>query len=53
MYPFLNKASFYGEELLAPRPASKLEEHTLSAVSDCLFNIFTATLHVGGHSSAT
>jgi hypothetical protein len=36
---------FYGEELLAPRPTPKLEGHPLSAVRDCLFNIFTATLH--------
>jgi hypothetical protein len=35
---------FYGEELLAPRPTSKLEGHPLSAVSDCLFNIFAAFL---------
>jgi hypothetical protein len=40
---------FYGEELLAPRPTPKLEDHPLSAVRDCLFNIFTATLHIGGH----
>jgi hypothetical protein len=36
---------FYGEELLAPRPNPKLEDHPLSAVRDCLFNIFAATLH--------
>jgi hypothetical protein len=41
---------FYGE-LLAPRPTPKLEDHPLSAVRDCLFNIFTATLHIGGRSS--
>ena len=29
----------------------KLEEHPLSAVRDCLFNIFAATLHTGGRSS--
>ena len=51
MYPYLNKASFYGEELLAPHPTSTLEDHTLSAVSDCLFNTFTATLHIGSCSS--
>ena len=44
-----NKASFYGEELSAPRPTSKLEDHPLSAVRDFLFNIFAATLHIGGH----
>jgi hypothetical protein len=31
---------FYGEE-----------DHPLSAVRDCLFNIFAATLHIGGRSS--
>jgi hypothetical protein len=36
---------FYGEELLAPRPASRLEYHPFSSVRDCLFNIFAATLH--------
>jgi hypothetical protein len=30
---------FYGEELLAPRPTPKLEDHPLSVVRDCLFNI--------------
>jgi hypothetical protein len=34
---------FYGEELLAPRPTPMLEDHLLSAVCDCLFNIFAAT----------
>ena len=48
---FLNKASFYGEELLAPRPTPKLEDHPLSAVRDSFFDIFAATLHVGGRSS--
>jgi hypothetical protein len=42
---------FYGEELLAPRPNTKLEDHLLSAVRDCLFNIFAVTLHSGGRSS--
>ena len=46
-----NKIRFYGEELLAPRPTSKLEEHPLSAVRECLFNIFAATLHIGDRSS--
>ena len=51
MYPFRNKDNFYGEGLLAPRPTPKLEDHPLSAVRDCLFNIFAATLHIGGRSS--
>jgi len=42
---------FYREGLLAPRPTLKLEDHPLSAVRDCLFNIFAATLLIGGHSS--
>jgi hypothetical protein len=37
---------FYGGELLAPRPTTKLEGHPLSAVRDCLLNIFAATLHI-------
>jgi len=37
---------FYGERLLAPRPTPKLEDHALSANSDCLFNTFTAALHI-------
>jgi hypothetical protein len=32
--------------VLAPRPTPKLEDHPLSAVRDCLFNIFAATLHI-------
>jgi hypothetical protein len=48
---FCNMIRFYGEDLLAPRPIPKRENHPLSAVRDCLFNIFTATLHIGGRSS--
>ena len=51
MYPFRNKDSFYGEKFLAPRPTPKQEDHLLSAVHYCIFNIFAATLHVGGRSS--
>jgi hypothetical protein len=46
-----NEISFYGEELLASRPAPKLDDHPLTAVRDCLSNIFTVTLHIGGRSS--
>ena len=42
---------FHGEGLLAPRPTTKLEDHPSSAVRDCLFNLFAATLHIGGRSS--
>jgi len=42
---------FHGEALLAPRPTPKLEDHALSAVRDCLFNLFAATLHIGGRFS--
>jgi len=48
---FHNKIRFYGEELLAPRPKAKLEDHSLQAVRDCVFSIFAATLHIGGRSS--
>jgi hypothetical protein len=41
----------YGEEFLAPRSTPKLEDHPLSALEVCLFNIFTASLHIGGRSS--
>jgi hypothetical protein len=51
VWTFRNKIYFYGEELLAPRPTPKLEDHPLSAVRDCLFNIFAVTLHIGGRSS--
>jgi hypothetical protein len=43
---FRNMVIFYGEELLAPRPTPKLEDHHLSAVHVCLFNVFAATLHI-------
>ena len=39
------------EALLAPRPTPKLQDHPLSAVRDCLFNIFAAILHIAGRSS--
>ena len=48
---FPNYVSFYGEELLAPRLNPKLEGHPFSAVSDCLFNVFAATLHIECRSS--
>jgi hypothetical protein len=46
LWIFVTRFFFYGEELLAPRPTSKLEDHPLSAACDCLFNIFAATLHI-------
>jgi hypothetical protein len=41
---FGNIIIFYGQ-LLAPRPTPKLEDHPLSAVRDCLLNVFAATLN--------
>ena len=38
--------NLYSEQLLAPRPTPKLEDHPFSAVRDGLFNIFAATLHI-------
>ena len=49
-YLFGNKAIFYGDELLAPRPNPKMD-HPLSDVRDCLLNIFAAIVHIGGRSS--
>jgi hypothetical protein len=43
---FRNMVIVYGEELLAPRPTPKLKNHPLSAVHDCLFNVFAATLRI-------
>jgi hypothetical protein len=43
---FRNMVNFYGEELLAPRPTPKLDDHPLSAVRNCLFNVFAAILHI-------
>jgi len=37
---------FYGEELLPLRPTPKLEDHPLSVVRDCLFDIFAASVHI-------
>ncbi len=45
------KIFFHGEELLAPDPTPKLENHSLSAVRHFLFNLFAATLLIGSHSS--
>jgi hypothetical protein len=43
---FHNKVIFYGEELLAPQPNPKLEDHPLSAVCYNVFNTITATTHI-------
>jgi hypothetical protein len=42
---FRNRFIFYGEGLLAPRPTPKLEDHPLSSVRGCLFNVFAANFH--------
>jgi hypothetical protein len=41
---FVRSLFFYNEELLVPCPNSKLEDHPLSTVRNCLFSIFAATL---------
>jgi hypothetical protein len=51
IWTFHNKIWLYSEELLPPRPNPKLEDHLLLAVHNYLFNIFAATLHIGGRSS--
>ena len=42
---------FKREGLLAPRPTPQLEDHPLPAVRDRLFNLFAATILIGGRSS--
>jgi hypothetical protein len=46
-----NVVSLYGEELWAPHPTIKLEDHHVSAARYCLFSILAAALHIGGNSS--
>jgi hypothetical protein len=43
---FRNALIFHGVELLAPRLTTKLEDHPLLVVRDCLFNKFTATFYI-------
>ena len=50
MWVFLNR-NVLREGLLATRPNPKLKDHPFSAVSDCLFNLFAATHHIGDHFS--
>jgi len=50
-YTVPSEGQFYGEELLAPLATPMLEYNSSSDVRDCLFNIFAATLHIGGRPS--
>jgi hypothetical protein len=43
---FRKTVRFYCKELLSPRPTPELEDHPLSAVRHCLFNILAAILHI-------
>ena len=47
----LLNVGFDREGILAPCPTPKLKDHHSSAVRDCLFNLFAATLLIGGRSS--
>jgi len=51
MYPFLNKAGFYDEELLPPSPKPQLGDHPPSAVRECFLDVFASALHIGYCSS--
>jgi hypothetical protein len=51
LWIFRTKVRFHGEELLAPNPTPKLQDHPLYFVRNYLFNIFVATPHIRGHSS--
>jgi len=50
-WTFRNIICCYGEKVVSALPITTLEDHPLSAVCVCLFNIFAATLHIGGRSS--
>jgi hypothetical protein len=50
---FHNKLIFYREDLLAPRPTPKLEDHPFSAVHNCLLNIIATFPHTWGASPAS
>ena len=47
---FLNVSVLQGR-VVSTSPTPKLEDHPSSAVRDCLFNLFAATLLIGGRSS--
>jgi len=52
---FLNKLPFNGEELVAHRPFSRLENHPLSAFRECLFKYihsYTTWQYSHAHSHA-
>jgi hypothetical protein len=52
--PVSSEGQFLRPGLLAPRLKSNMEDYPLSAVRDCLFNLFVATLYIGGaHSPPT
>jgi hypothetical protein len=46
LWIFVTSLFFYGEDLLAPRPIPKLEDHPLSAVRDRFFDILAAILDI-------
>jgi hypothetical protein len=50
---FRNKLGVLRWWVVSPRPTPKLEDHPLSALRDCLFNIFAATLHIWRPSPAS
>ena len=50
IWVFLNFCFSWGRVVRA-LPTPKLEDHPLSAVRDCLFNLFAATPHIGDCSS--
>jgi hypothetical protein len=51
LWMFRDKDTFSRWGVLSPSSNPKLEDHPLSAVRDCLFYIFVATLHVGSRAS--
>ena len=51
VWTFRNKITFLRGVIVSTSPNPKLQDRPLSAVRDCLFNIFTTTFLIGGRSS--
>jgi len=48
-----NKQFIFTVKICSPLPNPELEDQSLSAVRDCLFNILVATLHIWRPSSSS
>ena len=50
-YEYFITFCFSQRGVVSASPNPKLEDHPLSAVRNCVFNLFAATLHIGSRSS--